>query len=74
MKDKPLPLKELLDKLGYVDPCPDMGKHNKLAIRKRARAIKALNIKQFMVGQQKVQEFDGYTFKPLYRYDGVLYS
>jgi hypothetical protein len=68
------PIKELLEKLGYEDPCPEKGKHNKKAIKERKYAISKLNLEQYKIGTAKDYDGDGYFKVPVYEYEGVKYS
>lgn len=68
------PISKLLDRLGYVDPCPKRGKHNKAAIKLRRAAIEALNLEQYRVGTATEWDKDGYIKVPVYEYEGIRYS
>jgi hypothetical protein len=68
------PISELLQKLGYKDPCPERGRNNKKAIKQRREAISKLNLEQYRIGSTKDYDGDGYFTTPVYEYNGVKYS
>lgn len=73
-KEKPFPISYLFKELGYVDPCPNLGKWNKKAIKLRKEAKSKFNISQFKIGSYQEYEWDGYIKKPLYFYQGLYYG
>ena len=67
-------ISELLERLGYQDPCPKRGRNNKAAMKLRAAEIKKLNIEQYRIGSDKIYEGGGYIRVPVYEYKGIKYS
>ncbi len=69
-----LPISDLFKELGYEDPAPNAGRHNKKAIKLRSEAVKKLNIKQYQVGTFQHWDKDGYFKGIIYFYKGKHYE
>ena len=70
------PIGVLIEKLGYIDPCPELGKCNKKARKMRSDTFKpiAKELKKYSNGT--IQEDDGGAYYKVgtYFYKGVWYA